>query len=170
VVRLGWLSRAGWSIFHPSKLCMDSTLKAIGDLLIQAVPTIVFFIILTVYLKYVFFRPLARILDERKRATEGVRELARQAFEAADRKNSEFEHALQIARSELHQEHEALRRQWSEEQARIIARERAEADRKIQAAKQQIAREIEKAEAELDARVESLSEQIVQTLTARRAA
>ncbi len=149
---------------------MDSTLKAIGDLLVQAVPTIVFFIILTIYLKYIFFKPLARILDERKRATEGVRELARRAFEAADRKNSEFEHALQIARSELHQEHEALRRQWSDEQAQVVAQARAEADQKIQTAKQQIAREIEKAEAELDARVGDLSEQIVQSLTARRAA
>ena len=59
---------------------MDSTLKALGDLLVQAVPTIVFFIILTVYLKYVFFKPLAKILEQRREATEGVRELARRAF------------------------------------------------------------------------------------------
>ncbi len=149
---------------------MDSTLKDLGDLLVQAVPTIVFFIILTVYLKHVFFQPMARILEERRKATEGVRELAQRAFEAADRKNSEFEHALQIARSELHKEHEALRRQWSDEQAQIISNARAEADQKIQTARQQIAREVEKAEAELDAKVERLSEQIVQSLTARRAA
>jgi F-type H+-transporting ATPase subunit b len=149
---------------------MDSTLKALGDLLVQAVPTIVFFIILTVYLKYVFFKPVAKILEQRREATEGVRELARRAFEAADRKNSEFEHALQIARAELHQEHEALRRQWSDEQAEIIAQARAEADQKIQIARQQIALEVERAEAELEARVDRLSEQIVQSLTARRAA
>lgn len=149
---------------------MDSTLKALGDLLVQAVPTIVFFIILTVYLKYVFFKPLAKILEQRREATEGVRELARRAFEAADRKNSEFEHALQIARSQLHQEHEALRRQWSDEQAEIVAKARAEADQKIQAARQQIALEVERAEAELEAKVARLSDQIVQSLTARRAA
>lgn len=149
---------------------MDSTLKALGDLLVQAVPTIVFFIILTVYLKYVFFKPLAKILEQRREATEGVRELARRAFEAADRKNSEFEHALQIARSQLHQEHEALRRQWSDEQAEIVAKARAEADQKIQAARQQIALEVERAEAELEAKVARLSDQIVQSLTTRRAA
>jgi len=149
---------------------MDSTLKALGDLLVQAVPTIVFFIILTVYLKYVFFKPLAKILEQRREATEGVRELAQRAFEAADRKNSEFEHALQIARSELHQEHEALRRQWSDEQAEIIAKARAEADQKIQIARQQIALEVERAEAELEARVDRLTDQIVQSLTTRRAA
>lgn len=149
---------------------MDSTLKALGDLLVQAVPTIVFFIILTAYLKYVFFKPLAKILEQRREATEGVRELARRAFEAADRKNSEFEHALQIARSQLHQEHEALRRQWSDEQAEIVAKARAEADQKIQAARQQIALEVERAEAELEAKVARLSDQIVQSLTTRRAA
>lgn len=149
---------------------MEATLKDLGDLLVEAIPTIVFFILLTVYLKHVFFKPMARILEERKRATEGVRELARKAFEAADKKNAEFEHALQIARSELHQEHEALRRQWSEEQAQIIAKARTEADQKIQLAKQQIALEVERAEAALDARVDALSEQIVDSLTARRAA
>jgi F-type H+-transporting ATPase subunit b len=149
---------------------MDKTLKELGDLLVEAIPTIVFFILLTVYLKHVFFRPLARILEERRKATEGVRELSRQAFEAADKKNAEFEHALQIARSELHQEHEALRRQWSDEQAQIIAQARADADQRIQLAKQQIALEVERAEAALDAKVELLGEQIVQSVTARRAA
>jgi F0F1-type ATP synthase membrane subunit b/b' len=149
---------------------MDKTLKDLGDLLVEAIPTIVFFILLTVYLKHVFFRPLARILEERRKATEGVRELARQAFEAADKKNAEFEHALQIARSELHQEHEALRRQWSDEQAQLIAQARADADQRIQQAKQQIALEVKRAETALEAKLELLGEQIVQSVTARRAA
>lgn len=149
---------------------MDATLKAIGDLLVQAVPTIFFFILLTVYLQYVYFKPLARILGERRKATEGVRELARRAFEAADKRHAEFEHALQIARAELHQEHEALRRQWSEQQAELIAKARAEADQKIQHARLQIAREVERVEAELNAKVDQLSEDIVQSVTRRRAA
>jgi F-type H+-transporting ATPase subunit b len=149
---------------------MDKTLRDIGDLLIQAIPTIVFFILLTVYLKRVFFKPLARILEERRKATEEVRELAQRAFEAADKKNAEFEQALQIARSELHKEHEALRRQWAGEQAQLIAKAREEAGQQVQLAKQQIAREVEQAAAALDAKVELLGEQIVQSLMARRAA
>jgi F-type H+-transporting ATPase subunit b len=149
---------------------MDETLHALVGLLIKAVPTIVFFVFLTFYLQYVFFKPLARILDERKKATEGVRELARRASEAADKKTSEFEHALQIARAELHQEHEALRQKWAQEQAEVIARARAEADRQIQDAKHQIALEIEHAQAELDAHVNQLSDQIVYSLLRRRAA
>ena len=149
---------------------MDATLKALADLLLEAVPTIIFFIFLTFYLKYVFFKPLARILEERRRQTEGVRELAQRAFEEADKKSAEYEKALQIARAQIHAEHEALHRQWSEEQAKMIAQARVEADRQIQEARRQIASEVERAQAELDSRVETLSNQIVNSLIARRAA
>src|ERR1700739_1500527 len=138
---------------------MDATLKALADLLLEAVPTIIFFIFLTFYLKYVFFKPLARILEERRRQTEGVRELAQRAFEEADKKSAEYEKALQIARAQIHAEHEALRRQWSEEQAKMVAQARIEADKQIQEARRQIASEVERTQAELDARVETLSNQ-----------
>ena len=149
---------------------MQATLQALADLLLEAVPTIVFFVFLIFYLKYVFFQPMARIFEERRRQTEGVRELARRAFEEAEKKQAEFERALQIARAEIHAEHEALRRQWSDEQAAAVARARADADRQIQEARQQIDQEVERAEGELDASVEKLSTQIVNALTARRAA
>ncbi|MBV9267974.1 MAG: hypothetical protein JO061_17530 [Acidobacteriaceae bacterium] len=149
---------------------MDETLHALANLLIQAIPTIILFIFVAVYLKYVYFKPVANILEERRRQTEGVRELAQKAFEAADRKASEFEHALQIARAELHQEHEALRRKWFEEQAQQIAAARADADRRIEQAKRDIAGEAERAQSQLDAQVEALGRQIAESVLRRRAA
>lgn len=149
---------------------METTLHQLGDLLIKAIPTILFFIALTFYLKAVLFKPLAKILEERRKATEGVRELAQRAFEEAERKNAEFEHALQIARAELYHEHEALRRRWREEQEHEIARARAEADKQIEEAKRQIGREAERAQADLNASVENLSQEIIRSLLRRRAA
>jgi F-type H+-transporting ATPase subunit b len=149
---------------------MDATLHALVGLLIKSIPTILFFVLLTFYLKFVYFKPIAHILEERKRATEGVRDLARRASEAADKKTSEFEHALQIARAELHQEHEALRQKWAHEQAEAIAQARAEAERQIEDAKHQIALEVQRAQSELDLRVEDLSRQVVDSLLRRRAA
>jgi F0F1-type ATP synthase membrane subunit b/b' len=149
---------------------MDSTLKALADLLVEAVPTIFFFILLTVYLKYVFFKPMARVLDERRKQTEGVRELAQRAFDEADKKTSEFERALQLARAQINQENEALRKQWSDEQTQAIAESRAEAAQHIEEAKHQIAQEVEKAKGELDISVDRLSAQIVESLLRRRAA
>lgn len=149
---------------------MEATLQALGDLLVKAIPTILFFVVLTFYLRAVLFRPLAKIFEERRKATEGVRELAQRAFEAAEQKTSEFERALQMARAELHQEHEALRRRWTEEHEQEIAKARAEADRKIEEAKHQIAQEAERAQADLNANVELLGQRIVSSLLRRRAA
>lgn len=149
---------------------MDQTLQGLVDLLLNAVPTIILFIILTVYLKYVFFKPLANVLEERTRQTEGVREIAARAFADADRKTGEFEHALQLARQELFKEHEALRQEWLKEQAAAVARARAEAERQIREAKAQIAEETALAQAELSAQADSLAERIVSSLLQRRAA
>lgn len=149
---------------------MEATLHSLGNLLIGSIPTVLFFIFLIFYLKAVLFRPLARILEERRKATEGVRELAQRAFEAADKRNAEWEYALQLARTELHDKHEARRREWADEQARQIAEARADAERRTAEAKQQIASEVEKAQAELDTSVEDLGRQIVDSLLRRRAA
>jgi F0F1-type ATP synthase membrane subunit b/b' len=149
---------------------MDSTLQDLVALLEKSIPTILFFILLTLYLKKVFFQPMAKLLEERRKQTEGVRELAQRAFEAADKKKSEFERALDLARAEINQENEALRRQWAEEQAQVIARVRAEAGEQIEAAKRQIVSEVETAKGELDAVAERLSGQIVESLSRRRAA
>jgi F-type H+-transporting ATPase subunit b len=149
---------------------MEATLKALADLLLEAVPTIIFFLFLTWYLKRVFFKPLAAILDERRKATEGVRELAQRAFEEADRKQSEFERALELARGEIYQENEKLRRQWSEEQSQAIAAARAEVERRIAEAKHEIAGEAAQAQGDLESQISNLSERIVDSLLARRAA
>ena len=149
---------------------MDSTLHALANLLIQAIPTVVLFVFLTFYLKAVYFRPLAKVLEERRKATEGVRELSQRAFEAADQKASEFERALQLARSEINKENEALRQRWVQEQNEAIAKARAEADARLGQAKAEIAEEAKRAQSELETSIQPLSEQIVQSLLQRRAA
>lgn len=149
---------------------MEDTLHNLGILLIESIPTVLFFIFLTFYLKAVLFRPLARIMEERRKATEGVRELAQRAFEAADKKNAEWEYALQLVRAELHGQHEAKRREWVEEQERTIAAARADADRQITEARLQIASEVEKTQAQLEMQVQTLGQRIVESLLRRRAA
>src|SRR3954468_13842765 len=117
---------------------MDATLNALAALLLEAIPTVVLFLFLAYYLKKVFFIPVANILEERRKATDGVRELSRRAFEAADKRSSEFETALQLARAELGQTNEAQRRQWDQEEAESLAKAHSEAQARIEAAKHEI--------------------------------
>jgi F-type H+-transporting ATPase subunit b len=149
---------------------MDATLHALGNLLIQSIPTILFFALLTWYLNAVYFKRMAAVFEERRKATEGVRELAERAFESADRKTSEFERALGEARVEIHHEQEALRRKWQDEQARRLEEARADAERRIEQARMDIAAEADRAQAQLNEQIEALSDQIVHALTRRRAA
>jgi F0F1-type ATP synthase membrane subunit b/b' len=149
---------------------MDATLQALVALLIKAIPTIALFILLAIYLQFTYFGPVAKVLKIRREKTEGVRTLAQQAFDSADQKKSELDRALQIARGEINQEHEKLRRQWAAEQADELAQARHLAEEKIAAARVSIARDVERAKAEMDMNVEALSTSIVESLTGRRAA
>lgn len=149
---------------------MDATLHQLGHLLIEAIPTIVFFAFLALFLNQVYFKPIARVLEERRMATEGARDLARRAFEAADKKTSEFEYALQLARNQIHQENEAKRREWEKEEEERLAKVRAEAEARVQQARKGIAAEVEQARSELASQIDALSSQIIEKLTRRRAA
>ncbi len=149
---------------------MDSTLHDLARLLLQSIPTVIFFLFLTFYLKQVYFKPLAQVLDERRKATEGVRELSQRAFDAADQKASEFERALQMARAEINGENEALRQRWAREQMEAVAHARPEAEGRVARAKAYIGDEITRTQGELEANIQPLSEQIVQSLLRRRAA
>jgi F-type H+-transporting ATPase subunit b len=149
---------------------MDATLNALANLLLESIPTVVLFLFLVYYLKKVFFAPIAKILEERRKATEGVRELSQRAFEAADQRNSEFETALQLARHDLGQANEAQRREWDQEEQDAITTAHAQAQERIEAAKREIEQDLQKAESELQSQVEPLSEQIISSLLRRRAA
>jgi len=166
-------SNAGLSLFlAPSQkfLSMDATLKALAALALQAIPTVLFFIFLTHFLKRVYFNPVAKILEERRRQTEGMRELAARAQEAAKKRGHEFESAIMMVRAQLLQENENQRRLWAEEEAKIVAAERAAAEQRIEAEKLAIAKELESAKSNLGPSVEALSSQIVDSLLKRRAA
>ena len=106
---------------------MDPTVKALTELLLRAVPTIFFLVLLTIYLKYVFFKPLERVLEKRHQQTEGVRKLAEKALASADHKASEFDRLLTAAKTELYREQEAQRHRWLAEQSRVLAEARRQA-------------------------------------------
>jgi F-type H+-transporting ATPase subunit b len=149
---------------------MDATLKALAALALEAIPTVLFFIFLTHYLKRVYFIPVAKIMEERRKQTEGMRELAKRAHEAADQKGHEFESAILLVRAQLLRENEAQRRQWSEEQAKLVADARTAAEQQVAAAKLEIARELKSAKSDIGPAVDRLSSQIVESLLKRRAA
>ena len=90
-------------------------------------------------------------------------------FRQTDKKTSEFETALQIARGEISKENEVLRRQWGAEQTEALAQARADSEARVGNARTKLAAEIERAKSDLDINVDELSTAIVEALAGRRA-
>jgi F-type H+-transporting ATPase subunit b len=149
---------------------MQDTLRELVDLLVAAVPTILLLAFLTVYLNRMLFRPIAKILDERKRATEGARELAQQAYEAANKRHSEYASAFQAALVQIHSEQEELRRRWAEELSAVLVQARSECEARVKDARREMLLQVEQQKAASQQAAELLSESAVETLLRRRAA
>jgi F-type H+-transporting ATPase subunit b len=149
---------------------MDPTLKLILESLLKAVPTIFFLIVLTGYLKFVFFKPMGRILKQRRDETEGVRRLAEQASVAAERKLSEFERALLAAKMEISRSQEAHRHELYADQAKALAAARSHADERIGEARRDLALETERITVHLAEEASSLAEEMLANVLERRAA
>jgi F-type H+-transporting ATPase subunit b len=148
---------------------MGQTLQALGGILLQAIPTIGLLLIVHVYLKWMFFRPMREVLEKRREATEGARESAAAMLQQASQKADTLEAALRQARDEIYQENEELRRRWIGEQASRLDDARRESRELIHKAKQELDAEAEIARRSLTATAESLAEDITRSLLGRKA-
>ncbi|MGA1996356.1 MAG: ATP synthase F0 subunit B [Bryobacteraceae bacterium] len=149
---------------------MDATLHALGEILLKAVPTVLLVVVLHFYLKYVFFRPLKKVLAERYDATEGARKLAAQSLEKAAAKTADYEARLRVARTELYQVQERLYREMQERQAAQVAEARRNAEQMLRTAQAQIGLEVEQAKGALAGESDALAAQITEAVFRRSAA
>lgn len=154
----------------PRAKFMDVILRQLGQLLLKAVPTFLLVVFLSWYLKFVFFRPLEKVLRRRYDLTEGARKLAEEMLTRADAKAAEYEAALRAARAELYEEQERMHKRLQEEAAAQIADARRRAEAAIEEAARQIAREGEAARASLERQSDALADQIVNAILRRSAA
>ncbi|MBC7924564.1 MAG: hypothetical protein H7039_02810, partial [Bryobacteraceae bacterium] len=148
---------------------MDDTLKAVGQLLIQALPT--FFIVLFIYfyLTKVFFVPLNEILARRREATEGARALAAQALDRASASTAAYEEQLRAARNDIYKEQEEQRRVWRQEAEAQVSQARQSAETSVREAKAELASEAGSARAALEVQTQTLADRITAVLLQGRA-
>ena len=149
---------------------MDATLHSLGEILLKGVPTFFLVIALFVYLKYMFFGPLEKVLKARYDATEGARKLAEESLQRAAARTAEYEAAIRAARGEIYQEQENLRRQLQQERATAMEAARQKSEERITQAKTELAAEAAQAHNSLAAESESLASQIADSVLRRRVA
>src|ERR1700690_3263362 len=149
---------------------MDATLHSLGEILLKGIPTFFLVIALFVYLKYMFFGPLEKVLKARYDATEGARKMAEQSLERAAAGTAEYEAAMRAARGEIYQEQEKLRKQLQQERAVAVEAARQKSEAQITQAKAELAAEAAQARNSLAAESESLASQIADSVLRRSVA
>ncbi|HBY62292.1 MAG TPA: hypothetical protein DEH78_20920 [Solibacterales bacterium] len=149
---------------------MDQTLQALGGIVLNAVPTLLIVLLLYVYLKFMFFRPLEQVLHQRSEATEGARKAAETSLARASEKAAEYEKAIRDARSEIYKDQEQLRRKLRDDQAAAIREAREDASKLVAEARERIATDAQLARQGLTAESEALAEEIAQRVLRRGAA
>ena len=145
-------------------------LHQLGELFLEAVPTVVIVFLFYLFLRWSFFIPIEKVLHDRKARLEGARREA-EAFRsrAAERQRADQD-ALRQARATVFSEQESARRVVLDERAAAIQQARSRANDEVHAAKKRIAAEIEAARGELEASGNVLAEQIVQAILESRPA
>ena len=149
---------------------MESTLRALGGILLRAVPTFLLVVVLHFYLKFVFFKPLGKVMRTRYEATEGARKLAEQSLQRAAEKTAQYEAAIRAAKAEIYQSQEQLHKQLQQREAAEVLTARQRADAAIQEAKGGLAADVAAAKATLAADSDALADQIVESILRRSAA
>jgi F-type H+-transporting ATPase subunit b len=149
---------------------MEQTLRALGEILLKAIPTFILVFVLYLYLARVFFRPLQQVLQKRHEATEGARKLAGESMEKAAAKTAEYEAALRAARGEIYRELDQWRRELQTERATAMDQARREADARIGEAKEELAGEVANLKRTLAGESDALAAQIADSILRRRVA
>ncbi len=149
---------------------MDKTLHQLGGILLNGIPTFVLVLLLNVYLRYAFFKPLEKTLAERYNMTDGARKAAASALASADARITEYQAALRAARTEVYEAQEKINRQLEEQQATELQKAHNEADIMLREARAAITKEVEVARQELAVQSEILADQIATSLLKGKAA
>jgi F-type H+-transporting ATPase subunit b len=141
---------------------MDAALlKSLGELLLNAVPTVIIFLGLYAAYTHLVHRPLMKVLAERRALTEGAVAKAQADIAAADAKTSEYEQRLREARVVLFKQQENRRKQHMEARSAVIVEARKVASQRVKAAKVEIEKEAATAKTALSSQSEALAQEVI---------
>ncbi len=143
-------------------------LQQLGELFLQAVPTVLIVFLFYLFLRTNFFGPLERVLAERRARTEGARRAAEASQAAAQEKIRAYQEALKKARGEIYAEQESARRVVLEERAALIRDTRSRTNDQIRTAKERISAELATARAAVEKEVQALGREIARAILQRR--
>jgi F-type H+-transporting ATPase subunit b len=140
------------------------TLKQVGELLLNAIPTVLLLLFLYVSYRLLVHRPLERVLAERHSRTEGAVERARADIAAAEAKTAEYEQRLREAKAAIFRTQEARRQQAAQRRAAAVAEARQRAEQQVRSTRESLQQEMRAAQAALEVEGARLADEIIRTV------
>lgn len=142
----------------------------LGELFLAAVPTVIIVFLFYFFMRWSFFKPMERVLNERRKRAEGARAEAEAELVVVQEKQRVYNDALRKARSDIFTHQEAERRRTLDERQAKINQARAAAQGALQEAKKAIAAEVQEARHELEQTSSTLANDIAEAILAGIAA
>jgi F-type H+-transporting ATPase subunit b len=139
---------------------MQEIVHQLGELFLQAVPTVLIVLIFYVMLRALFFKPLLAAMAERDARTAGARKAAVAAEATAAEKLKAYQESLKQARARVYTEQEAARKKLLDERGARLKEARSKAAEEVAAGKMRVAKELEAALVEMKASVGQLAAEI----------
>jgi F0F1-type ATP synthase membrane subunit b/b' len=136
---------------------MQEIVHQLGELFLQAVPTVLIVLAFYVMLRALFFKPLLAVMAERDARTVGARKAAVVAEAAAAEKVKQYQEALKKARAQVYLEQEAARKKVLDERAALLKDARIKAAARVEEGKKHTAKELAAALLEIKSSVEQLA-------------
>ncbi len=145
---------------------MDEILSQLRGLLLGAVPTILFLVLLYGLYTVLVHKPLVKALAERRSRTEGAIEKARADIAAAEARTADYEQRLREARVAVFKGQEARRQQALQVRAEAMAEARAKAGAQVEQARMTIEQDKKTAKDGLEAESARLASEIIRAILA----
>jgi len=139
-------------------------LHQLGNLFLGAVPTVIVVLLFYFFMRWAFFGPLRKAMEERSKAIEGARAEAAVAEAGAKQEFDSYHEALRKARAGIYAEQEAARQEALDSRGRLLRAMRVRAQEDVDAAKKRIAAEVESARGEVERAAPELARQIAQAI------
>ncbi len=139
---------------------MQEIVHQLGELFLQAVPTVLIVFLFYFILRSLFFGPLLKVMNERDARTTGAQKAAEAAQEAVRNKTQQFQDALKKARNEVYAAQEGVRKKLLEARNAQIKVARASAAEEVRVARERIAGEVAAARREVESSASQLAAEI----------
>jgi len=142
-------------------------LHQLGELFLEALPTVIIILLFVAFMRWAFFRPILRAMAERDALIDGARKEAA-AVEAEARKELDsYRDALRRARAQIYAEQEVSRQAALDSRAQLLKAMRGRALEDVAVAKKRIAAEVAAARTQIDLETPSLANNIARIILER---